>query len=140
MSGMRSARNVNPASVPRSAGAPALPRLKFRLSRIREIQIFSCLVGQISGNSPPSPRLQEGTQRDRHGTLARVAMDACGFSAGLTRADENTAAYGEVVWSWRRDPGVKLAGSIPLTTVAKEAAHRGEHEANRKAIARGKPG
>jgi len=22
--------------------------------------------------------------------------------------DENAAAYGEVVWSWRRDPGVKL--------------------------------
>jgi hypothetical protein len=29
------------------------------------------------------------------------------------------------VWSWRRDPGVKLARSIALTTVAKQAAHRG---------------
>jgi len=25
---------------------------------------------------------------------------------GASRADENAAAYGEVVWFWRRDPGV----------------------------------
>jgi hypothetical protein len=56
------------------------------------------------------------------------------------RADENAAAYGEVVWSWRRDPGVYLARSVSLTTVTIKAAHRGEHEVNRKAIARGKPG
>jgi hypothetical protein len=31
------------------------------------------------------------------------------------------------VWSWRRDRGVKLARSIALTTVARNAAHRGEH-------------
>jgi len=47
--------------------------------------------------------------------------------AGSYPPDENAAAYGEVVWSWRRDPGVKLARSIALMTVAKEAAHRGEH-------------
>ena len=29
-------------------------------------------------------------------------------------------AYGEVVWFGRRGAGVKLAGSIPLTTEAKE--------------------
>src|SRR5262249_52765253 len=44
------------------------------------------------------------------------------------------------VWSWRRDPGVKLARNIALATVAKQAAHRGEHEISRKTIARGKPG
>ena len=48
-------------------------------------------------------------------------------------------AYGEVVWSWRRDPGVKLCGKSHMATVAKEAAHRGEHEAAVKTIARGKP-
>src|SRR5262245_10080345 len=31
-------------------------------------------------------------------------------------------------------------GSVPPATVAKEAAHRGEHEISRKTIARGKPG
>ena len=29
-------------------------------------------------------------------------------------------AYGEVVWFGRRGAGVKLAGSVPLTTEAKE--------------------
>ena len=55
--------------------------------------------------------------------------------------DETLTAYGEVVWSWRRDPGVYpprlVAGAA---TVTKKAAHRGEHEGNRQAIARGKPG
>src|SRR5262245_37281716 len=54
----------------------------------------------------------------------------------ISSPDETFAAYGEVVWFWRRDPGVKLARSIVLTTVAKQAAHRGEHEGNRKTIAR----
>jgi len=36
--------------------------------------------------------------------------------------DENAAAYGEVVWSWRRDPGATLAGVFPLTTGARKAA------------------
>src|SRR5436190_24362591 len=58
----------------------------------------------------------------------------------LSMPDETQAAYGEVVWSWRRDRGVYFAGGIPQTTVTKNAAHRGEHEANRKTIARGKPG
>ena len=61
-------------------------------------------------------------------------MDA---DALLTNGAE---AYGEVVWSWRRDAGAKLAGSIPPATVAKEAAHRGEHEGSRQTIAWGKPG
>jgi hypothetical protein len=63
----------------------------------------------------------------------------CGVRHGRM-PDENAAANGEVVWSWRRDPGVKLARSITLTTVTRQAAHRGEHEGNRKTIARGKPG
>jgi hypothetical protein len=57
---------------------------------------------------------------------ARDAMDAAA-SGGVFPPDENAAAYGEVVWSWRRDRGVKLARSITLTTVARNAAHRGEH-------------
>ena len=42
----------------------------------------------------------------------------------MYNSDENAAAYGEVVWSWRRDRGVKLADDIPLATVARNAAHR----------------
>jgi hypothetical protein len=34
--------------------------------------------------------------------------------------DENAAAYGEVVWSWRRDPGVKLRGKSDAATGARK--------------------
>jgi hypothetical protein len=53
--------------------------------------------------------------------------------------DDGKAAYGEVVWSWRRDRGVYPARVAGSATVTKNAAHRGEHEGNRKTIARGKP-
>jgi hypothetical protein len=50
--------------------------------------------------------------------------------------DETLSAYGEVVWSWRRDAGVK-----PVEKSAGDGdnkpAHRGEHEVSRKAIAQG---
>src|SRR5882724_8354647 len=59
--------------------------------------------------------------------------------AGFARRAKTFAAYGDVVWSWRRDPGVKPCGKSRMATVAKEAAHRGEHEAVVKTIARGKP-
>src|SRR6476620_8430189 len=36
--------------------------------------------------------------------VARVAMDAA--ASGSLLPDETFAAYGEVVWSWRRDRGV----------------------------------
>ena len=68
----------------------------------------------------------------------RDAVDA--LASGVFTPDENAKAYGEVVWSWRRDAGAKLAGSVPPATVAKKPAHRGEHEVSRKAIAWGKPG
>ena len=35
----------------------------------------------------------------------RDAMDAAA-SGGFCPPDESAAAYGEIVWSWRRDPGV----------------------------------
>jgi hypothetical protein len=54
-------------------------------------------------------------------------MDVVSARHAFAMLDEALAAYGEVVWSWRRDPGVKLARSIALTTVARNAAHRGEH-------------
>src|SRR5436190_20877733 len=54
--------------------------------------------------------------------------------AGFGPPGETFTADGEVVWSWRRDPGVKLSGKARMVTVAKEAAHRGEHEISRKPL------
>ena len=70
---------------------------------------------------------------------AREAMDAV-VSGVATMPDENAAAYGEIVWSWRRDPGATLAGVFPLTTGARKAASPGRARISRKTIARGKPG
>src|SRR5207302_9093058 len=80
----------------------------------------------------------KGTLRGRHGTLARVAMD--GVASGASAPGETFTAYGEIVWSWRRDPGVKLFGKSQMATVAKTAASPGRARISRKAIARGKPG
>jgi hypothetical protein len=43
----------------------------------------------------------------------------------ISSPDGTLAAYGEVVWSWRRDRGVKPVERIPPATVANNAAHRG---------------
>src|SRR5439155_24029044 len=48
-----------------------------------------------------------GAYHDRHDTWGA----GCGGRFGVRRfltPDENAKAYGEVVWSWRRDAGVKL--------------------------------
>ena len=56
-------------------------------------------------------------------------------------ADDGTKAYGEVVWSWRRDAGVKFLRSTLLRDDGgKKPAHRGERDISRKTIARGRPG
>ena len=54
--------------------------------------------------------------------------------------DESAAAYDEVVWSWRRDPGATLAEVLLPATGARKAASPGRARISRKAIARGKPG
>ena len=54
---------------------------------------------------PASPFRHEGrfaivTKRGA-GCDGRLRRQAC-----FGEPDENAAAYGEIVWSWRRDPGV----------------------------------
>ena len=66
---------------------------------------------------------------------ARDVMDALASGVFLT-PDENAKAYGEVVWSWRRDAGAKLV-ELSASDGDNKPAHRGEHEVSRKAIAQG---
>ena len=54
--------------------------------------------------------------------------------------DEIAAAYGEVVWSWRRDRGVYFAGGYPADNGDKKRRSPGRARISRKTIARGKPG
>src|SRR4051812_33736464 len=91
----------------------------------RKSEVFSCVVGQITGTGPLSPRHHEGRF-----AIVTERGAGCDGRCGVRRVrtpDETSAAYGEVVWSWRRDPGVYFAGGIPQTTVTIKAAHRGEH-------------
>jgi hypothetical protein len=82
-----------------------------------QIKIFLFTGILIYGINPPSPRHHEGRSRDRHATW-------CGLRWTLRRQviphrTKTPAADGEVVWSWRRDRGVKPARSIAPVTVAK---------------------
>jgi len=45
--------------------------------------------------------------------------------------DETLAAYGEVVWSWRRDPGATLAKILTPATGARKAASPGRSRISR---------
>ena len=81
------------------------PKQKYSASHFWKSRIISFAVS--------SPR--RGV-RDRHEALGWDAVDACGVRR-LFAPDEALSAYGEVVWSWRRDAGVKLAGSFSQVTV-----------------------
>jgi hypothetical protein len=69
---------------------------------------------------PPEGRFAIVTKR-----WARDAMAAAGVSAMQIARTKTPAAYGEVVWSWRRDPGATLAVAFPPATGARKAASPG---------------
>jgi hypothetical protein len=88
----------------------------------------------------PSPRRHEGTKRDRHGTLARVAMDAAasgGFiPAGRKRSRRTAKSCG---------PGAATLASIPAGLCWRgngdnKGRSPGRVRISRKPLARGKPG
>jgi hypothetical protein len=56
------------------------------------------------------------------------------------RVDENAKAYGEVVWSWRRDPGVYPVRLCGHGNGDNKGRSPGRARISRKAVARGKPG
>jgi hypothetical protein len=60
--------------------------------------------------------------------------------ARVSVLDEALVAYGEVVWSWRLDPGVKFAKTVSQAMVARTADHQGERAISRKTMAQGVPG
>src|SRR5205085_946232 len=71
---------------------------------IRKSEYFACAVGQITGTGPLSPCRHEG----RFAIVTKRGA-GCDGRCGVRRArslDVTPAAYGEVVWSWRRDRGV----------------------------------
>jgi hypothetical protein len=57
-----------------------------------------------------SSRPARGAFRDRHDALG-WGCDGRGRRQALFVPDETLSAYGEVVWSWRRDAGAKFLRS-----------------------------
>jgi hypothetical protein len=102
------------------------------------IRIIACLVGQITGSAPPSPRRHEGRLRDRHVTW-------CGLRWTLrrqvllhrTKRPQRTAKS--------CGPGAATLASIPAGLCWRgngdnKGRSPGRVRISRKAIARGKPG
>src|SRR5205809_5712246 len=74
-----------------------------------ESKIFRFTILEIRIITSPIPAHTRGVSRS-----SRCVGPECGGRFGVRRfltPDENAKAYGEVVWSWRRDAGVKLVES-----------------------------
>src|SRR5690349_20339993 len=86
----------------------------------------------IYGINPPA-RATKGNDAHRHVALARVAMDACCVGgllfAGRKRGSGRRSRVVLAPRPWRQ-----AAGKTHAVTVAKKAAHRGEHEVSRKPL------
>ena len=113
-------------------------RFRFHEFVIRKSEYPLASSGKSLAVLRPARASKRGRLRDRHGTLARVAMDAVTSGACTGR---------NVSWRTAKScgPGAATLASIRpacagAATVTKKAAHRGEHEISRKTIARGKPG
>src|SRR5262245_37129764 len=86
-------------------------------------KIFCFTVILIYGINPAISRpLRDVSRSSRNG--GRGMRWTLWRQAGVSALDENAAAYGEIVWSWRRDRGVDpsrpVAGAATVTT---NAAH-----------------
>src|SRR5437667_4220746 len=75
-----------------------------------ESKIFHYTILEIRIITPPVSRPHEGRIMIVTTRGARDAVDALASGAFLA-PDENAKAYGEVVWSWRRDAGAKFLRS-----------------------------
>jgi hypothetical protein len=120
--------------------AIATVAVHFTISRICDpnIVIASCLVGQINGNNPPA----RATMRDVRATVTERGA-GCDGRCDVRRVflpDETSAAYGEVVWSWRRDPGVYPARLCGHGNGDNKGRSPGRVRISRQTIARGRPG
>jgi hypothetical protein len=71
--------------------------------------------------------------------VVRVAMGRCRRQVTCAPG-ETSAADGEIVWSWRRDPGATSVGSNPSGNGGKKGRSPGRVRISRQTIARGRPG
>jgi hypothetical protein len=77
-----------------------------------------------------------GVSRSSRCTLGTGLRWTLWRQACESASDENAEAYGQVVWSWRRDAGAKLV-ERSAGDGDNKPAHRGEYEVRRNTIAQG---
>jgi len=125
----------------RLPGGGCLVLKSFRLTGIvsspatENISLYRNSELRYKRGQPVPPR---GTLRGRHETWRglRWTLGASGASA----PDETFAAYGEIVWSWRRDRGVYPPLLFGCGNGDNQRRSPGRARISRKAIARGRPG
>ena len=110
------------------------------LSSPRAKNIPPSAVGQITGlTTPVSPERGACARHERCGGMRWTRR---------LRLTSVADAYGEGVWFWRPDAGVKFCGSAsiladraryPRSDGGKKAGHQEERAISRKTIARGRP-
>ena len=78
---------------------------------------------RLKSTTPAIPSHKRGVSRS-----SRTLGTGCDGRGSVRRANSartnGADAYGEVVWSWRPDAGVKVA-EYPQATVARKPGHRG---------------
>jgi hypothetical protein len=119
-----------------------LPRVRATVPQANQVGFLSSPVcknilifrnpNQVYIDSRPAP--PRGAFRDRHERWRRDAVDAVGAKDGRRRRGRRSRV---VLTPSRR---CQVGGSTRRRRWQKSAAHRGEHEGNRKTIARGMPG
>src|SRR5262245_53871276 len=106
----------------KAATASAAPATKWHDGQITSVlrnrvkplqQKYSALQkSQIRSIIHPVPRPTRGTFRDRHDTWGAGCDGRC-WRQVISHQTKTLTAYGEVVWSWRRDRGVKPGRRYP---------------------------
>jgi hypothetical protein len=129
-----------PLSAPRKDPDPiAAPVVNFFFHEFVKSKFCPCLVGQITGTNPPSPRRQgDATRSSRN--VGAGCDGRCGVRRVLSRRTKTPQRTAKSCGPDAATLASSRLGGVPLATVAKKAAHRGEHEISCKTIARGKPG
>jgi hypothetical protein len=105
------------------------------ISKCRNLFLTYSAIRNISALSRAHKR---GVSRSSR-YVVRAAMDAASVRR-VRSPDETSAAYGEVVWSWRRDRGVYPPRLCGDGNGDNKRRSPGRARISRKAIAWGKPG
>ena len=128
-----------------ASSGPLCPSVANSTRRANHSKPSSHKIKNISLYRNSDLRYQADSPRHREGRFAIVTEQWRGLRWTLRRQvifhrTKTLAAYGEVVWSWRRDPGVYPLRLCGDGNGDNKGRSPGRARISRKTIARGKPG